>query len=63
VDGASELCCCALCLCAAPGAQEHKLQEAHVQEVVRQVGLEGWHTAFNCSVAKKGYSGTATFTR
>jgi exonuclease III len=43
--------------------QEHKLQEVHVADVVQQVGLEGWHITFNCSTAKKGYSGTATLCR
>lgn len=43
--------------------QEHKLQEVHVEDVVQQVGLEGWHLTFNCSTAKKGYSGTATLCR
>lgn len=43
--------------------QETKLQESHVDEVVSQLGLEGWHVTFNCSTAKKGYSGTATLCR
>jgi exonuclease III len=43
--------------------QETKLQESHVEEVVKQVGLQGWHVTFNCSTAKKGYSGTATLCR
>eukprot|EP00878_Enallax_costatus_P035708 GHUV01039909.1.p1 GENE.GHUV01039909.1~~GHUV01039909.1.p1 ORF type:complete len:259 (+),score=66.25 GHUV01039909.1:72-848(+) len=47
----------ALCL------QEHKLQASHVEEVVKAAGLEDWHVTFNCSTAKKGYSGTATLSR
>lgn len=51
----SVLLCCVL--------QETKLQESHVEEVIKQVGLQGWHVTFNCSTAKKGYSGTATLCR
>lgn len=47
----------ALCL------QEHKLQANHVEDVVKAAGLENWHVTFNCSTAKKGYSGTATLCR
>lgn len=54
------LCCCAYC---AAVVQETKLQESHVEEVIKQVGLQGWHVTFNCSTAKKGYSGTATLCR
>jgi exonuclease III len=43
--------------------QETKLQESHVADVVQQVGLQDWHVTFNCSTAKKGYSGTATLCR
>lgn len=32
-------------------------------DVVQQVGLQDWHVTFNCSTAKKGYSGTATLCR
>jgi hypothetical protein len=34
-----------------------------VADVVEQVGLQAWHVTFNCSTAKKGYSGTATLCR
>lgn len=43
--------------------QETKLQEAHVSDMIEQVGLQDWHVTFNCSTAKKGYSGTATLCR
>lgn len=32
-------------------------------DVVQLVGLQDWHVTFNCSTAKKGYSGTATLCR
>lgn len=46
-----------------PFLQETKLQEAHVSDMIEQVGLHDWHVTFNCSTAKKGYSGTATLCR
>eukprot|EP00879_Flechtneria_rotunda_P028821 GHRR01031051.1.p1 GENE.GHRR01031051.1~~GHRR01031051.1.p1 ORF type:complete len:369 (+),score=113.21 GHRR01031051.1:241-1347(+) len=43
--------------------QEHKLQADHVEATVLAAGLSDWHVTFNCSIAKKGYSGTATLCR
>lgn len=43
--------------------QEHKLQETHIDKVIADAGLQGWHVTFNCSTAKKGYAGVATLCR
>ncbi|WIA12732.1 hypothetical protein OEZ85_006370 [Tetradesmus obliquus] len=43
--------------------QETKLQERDVEKIVQEAGLTDWHVTFNCSTAKKGYSGTATLCR
>lgn len=41
--------------------QEHKLQDSHCDELSTALKalLPGWHMYFNCSTAKKGYSGVA----
>jgi hypothetical protein len=46
--------CCVLCAV---------LQEGDVEKIVKETGLTDWHVTFNCSTAKKGYSGTATLCR
>ena len=43
--------------------QETKLQDSHVAQAIQDLGMGGWAAAFNCSQAKKGYSGTAIFCR
>lgn len=43
--------------------QEHKLQTDHCGAVTEQLGLKGWHAAWNCSTDKKGYSGVAVLSR
>ncbi|GAB4821207.1 hypothetical protein N2152v2_008253 [Parachlorella kessleri] len=44
--------------------QEIKLQEGkHCEEALPRLGLEGWHCYWNCSTARKGYSGTALISR
>ncbi|KAF6251643.1 Endonuclease/exonuclease/phosphatase [Scenedesmus sp. NREL 46B-D3] len=43
--------------------QETKLQVGDVEKIVKEAGLTDWHVTFNCSTAKKGYSGTATLCR
>eukprot|EP00887_Chlorella_sp_A99_P007478 scaffold2.g7478.t1 len=49
---------------------EHKLQTDHCGAVTEQLGLKGWHAAWNCRRAglklntdKKGYSGVAVLSR
>jgi hypothetical protein len=39
------------------------VQVGDVEKIVREMGLTDWHVTFNCSTAKKGYSGTATLCR
>ena len=34
-----------------------------MEKIVQEPGLTDWHVTFNCSTAKKGYSGTATLCR
>ena len=43
--------------------QETKLQDKGLTELEGMLGLPGWHYFWNCSVARKGYSGTALFSR
>jgi hypothetical protein len=47
--------------------QEHKLQEAHIDEIRRvlesEVFGEEWHYYWNCSTEKKGYSGVALISK
>ncbi|GBF99865.1 hypothetical protein Rsub_12505 [Raphidocelis subcapitata] len=43
--------------------QETKLQDSHVAAATKGRGRGGGGAVFNCSAAKKGYSGVATFTR
>ena len=43
--------------------QETKLQDKGVEEIEERTGLKGWHHAWNCSTARKGYSGTAIISR
>lgn len=43
--------------------QETKLQDKNVEETEERTGLTGWHHAWNCSTARKGYSGTAIISR
>ena len=43
--------------------QETKLQDKGVEEIEARTGLKGWHHAWNCSTARKGYSGTAIISR
>ena len=43
--------------------QETKLQEKNAHDLEAKLGLPGWHIYWNCSVAKKGYSGTALFSK
>ena len=43
--------------------QETKLQDKAVQQMEALMGLTGWHHAWNCSTAKKGYSGTAILSK
>ncbi len=48
---------CIVCL------QETKLQDKAVEQMEALMGLTGWHHAWNCSTAKKGYSGTAIISK
>jgi hypothetical protein len=41
----------------------HAVQVGDVEKIVKETGLTDWHVTFNCSTAKKGYSGTATLCR
>ena len=43
--------------------QETKLQDKGCEEIQERTGLKGWHHAWNCSTARKGYSGTAIISR
>lgn len=43
--------------------QETKLQGKAVEQMEALMGLTAWHHAWNCSIAKKGYSGTAIISR
>lgn len=43
--------------------QETKLQDKAVEQMEALMGLKGWHHAWNCSTAKKGYSGTAIISK
>lgn len=43
--------------------QETKLQDKAVEQMEALMGLAGWHHAWNCSTAKKGYSGTAIISK
>ena len=43
--------------------QETKLQDKGTEEMQLRMGLPGWHFAWNCSTARKGYSGTAIISR
>lgn len=44
--------------------QEIKLQEGpQCEEVWKKMQLTGWHVTWNCSKAKKGYSGTAVISK
>ncbi len=43
--------------------QETKLQDAGLVVMEAKLGLPGWHCHWNCSSARKGYSGTAMLTR
>lgn len=43
--------------------QETKLQDKGCEEIQDRTGLKGWHYAWNCSTARKGYSGTAIISR
>ena len=43
--------------------QETKLQDKGVEEIEARTGLKGWHHAWNCSTARKGYSGTAIISK
>ena len=45
--------------------QETKLKDSDVEacEALLQPTLPGWHFYWNCSVAKKGYSGVALLSR
>lgn len=44
--------------------QETKLQEQHCEGVEAALGLgDAWHVTWNCSIAAKGYSGTAILSR
>ena len=43
--------------------QETKLQDKATQDIEAKLGLPGWHYFWNCSTARKGYSGTALFSR
>ena len=39
--------------------QETKMQDKAIEQMEALMGLTGWHHSWNCSTAKKGYSGTA----
>ena len=43
--------------------QETKMQDKAIEQMEALVGLPGWHCAWNCSTAKKGYSGTAILSK
>jgi len=43
--------------------QETKMQDKAIEQLEALVGLPGWHCAWNCSTAKKGYSGTAILSK
>ena len=44
--------------------QETKLQEQHCAPAEAALGLgPAWHCTWNCSLAAKGYSGTAILSR
>ncbi len=43
--------------------QETKMQDKAIEQMEALVGLPGWHCAWNCSTAKKGYSGTAIISK
>ena len=43
--------------------QETKLQDKATEQMEALLGLTGWHCSWNCSTAKKGYSGTAIFSK
>lgn len=43
--------------------QETKMQDKAIEQMEALVGLTGWHHAWNCSTAKKGYSGTAIISK
>ena len=43
--------------------QETKMQDKAIEQMEALMGLTGWYHAWNCSTAKKGYSGTALISK
>ena len=43
--------------------QETKMQDKAIEQMESLVGLSGWHHSWNCSTARKGYSGNAIISK